>query len=539
LFLPLIAAAQTTAFPGAEGYGRYTVGGRYGRVIEVTNLNDNGTGSLRAAVTASGARTVVFRVSGTIKLLSKLEIKKDSITIAGQTAPGDGICIRDYTFRVSANQVIIRYMRFRLGDSTKYADDSFDGMGALGSIHRNVIIDHCSVSWSLDEAASFYDNGPLTFQWCYVTESLYHSYHPKGNHGYGGMWGGWHASFHHNLLAHHSSRNPRFNGSRYTSLPDSEVVDFRNNVIYNWGFNSAYGGEAGNQNMVANYYKSGPGTSASVRGRIVEPYDNIGNWYIADNYVEGVDSVTADNWLGVQGGYADSQRTRKHLEPFPIDPNMPTQTPAEAYNDVLLFGGASLHRDSVDSRITNEVITGTAAFGGSYKGPHTGIIDSQDSVGGWPVLNSLPAAADNDHDGIPDEWETAHGLNPADPADGGYFRANGRTNLEAYLNSLVAQFPEGVREVSGPLPAGFVLLKSYPNPFNPVAHIEFTLQQKSHVRLEVFSLLGASVATLVDGDMPAGTWQTEFDASRFSSGVYFGVLHAGSVTKSLKLVLMK
>jgi hypothetical protein len=531
--------AQALAFPGAEGFGRFATGGRGGKVIEVTNLNDQGTGSLRAAITASGPRTIVFRVSGTISLKSYLKISHGDLTIAGQTAPGDGICLRNFTFRSNANNVIVRYIRSRLGDSTQsVVDDAFSGNGDTTHIYRNIIIDHCSMSWAIDENASWYDNANFTMQWCYITESLYHSYDPKGNHGYGGIQGGWRASFHHNLYAHNSSRNPRFNGSRYTLRPDSEVVDFRNNVIYNWAFNSSYGGEAGNQNMVANYYKYGPGTNASsVRGRIIEPYDTASNWYLADNYVWGYDNVTADNWQGVQGTYATAQKNKKHLTPFPYD-SVTTNTAAEAYELVLAQGGCNFpKRDTVDARIANEVRTQSATYGGAW-GANRGIIDSQDQVGGWPILNSLPAPLDSDHDGMPDDWENAHGLNPSDSTDGAIITSDGYSNLEHYLNGLVANGPTGVIQ-DAPIPTSYTLSDNYPNPFNPGTWIEYSIPERSHVKVEVLNLLGVPVAKLSDSELEAGSYKVRFDGSRFSSGVYFYRLQSGKFMQTRKMLLLK
>ncbi|MDE6174051.1 MAG: hypothetical protein K2F88_00610 [Duncaniella sp.] len=246
------------AFPGAEGYGRYTTGGRGGKVLKVTKLTDDGSeGTLRWACNQAGARTIVFDVSGNIHLESPLDLKNDNVTIAGQTAPGDGICIADYPFSIKANNVIIRYVRFRLGNKnvTKDGADGWDGLGALDQ--RDIIVDHCSVSWSIDECLSFSGTHNTTVQWCIVSQSLVNSGHTKGNHGYGGNWGGEYGSYHHNLLAHHTSRAPRLGPRPTTQL--NEVMDMRNNVMFNYSGESCYGGEGMNVNIVNNYYKPGPG----------------------------------------------------------------------------------------------------------------------------------------------------------------------------------------------------------------------------------------------------------------------------------------
>ena len=433
-FSSIHSLPQKLAFPGAEGSGKYTTGGRGGKVIYVTNLNDDGEGSLRAAINDPVTRTIVFAVSGTIFLQSGLEIKHGNLTLAGQTAPGDGICIAGYPVNLEADNIIIRFLRFRLGDINKVTGDA---MGAQH--HQNIIIDHCSFSWATDEDASFYRNRNFTLQWCIISESLNNSVHFKGEHGYGGIWGGHVVSFHHNLFAHNTSRNPRFNGSRRSQ---AEIVDFRNNVIYNWGFNNIYGGEEGFYNIVGNYYKAGPATSQKSRNRIVNittsmSYD-YGKFYVIDNHTESSTVVSADNWNGGVDTEAiiDSVRAGEPFEHIPIK----HQTAQEAFESVLKHAGASLVRDAVDERIIQEVRTGTASYGTQFRGGGKGIIDSQSDVGGWPVLNSKPAPADTDGDGMPDNWEVKNHLNPNDSSDGQILMLNQEyTNLEVYINSIVRE----------------------------------------------------------------------------------------------------
>jgi pectate lyase len=418
---------RAPAFPGAEGFGKYSVGGRGGKVLEVTNLNDSGPGSFRAACDATGPRTIVFRVSGTIPLESELRIKNPFLTIAGQTAPGDGICVKNYQVSFRTSHLIIRYLRFRPGDERGKEQDAFSGDG------DHIILDHCSVSWGVDETLSINKGTNHTVQWCLVSESLTKSIHKKGAHGYGGLWGGPGGSWHHNILAHHSSRNPRASGNA-----ESGLMDLRNNVIYNWGFNSAYGGELWPRNWINNYYKYGPATSPNVRRRIFIQKDPRGKMFAAGNFVWGYPAVSADNWKGGIEFAPDGEATEATLrvaEPFAVAP-VTTQAAEAAYDLVLAKAGCSLFRDAVDQRIIQEIRMGTARFGETYGGGGKGLIDSQRAVGGWPELRSQPPPADTDHDGLPDDWERAHGLAPENPKDGALDSGDGYSNLEKYLNSL-------------------------------------------------------------------------------------------------------
>lgn len=413
-------SAQQLAFPGAEGYGQYASGGRGGEVYVVTNVNDDGEGSLRKGIRKDGPRIIVFAVSGTINLESPLDINKPDLTILGQTAPPKGITLKGYPLNVKANNVIIRYLRCRMGDINGIESDALGGRDLKG-----VIIDHCSISWAVDENVSFYRNEDFTMQWCIVSEALNKSVHSKGAHGYGGIWGGVNASFHHNLIANNNSRNPRFSGSKSTKNSKDEFVDFRNNVIYNWGFNSVYGGENGTYSMVNNYYKPGPATTKE--DRIVNPSKPYGKFYVEGNFIEGSAKISMDNW---DGGVQCDQPELTKLTTAPEVENVKTHQAKQAYRLVLRDAGNSLYRDAVDLRIIQGVKTGKAAY-------NKGIIDSQDDVDGWPILPKNSIEQDTDLDGIPDFWEDDNGLDKTKNDAGLHTLDDHYVNIEVYANSLV------------------------------------------------------------------------------------------------------
>ena len=487
-FVAIFATAQdqAPAFPGAEGHGRYVTGGRGGTIVHVTNLNNSGTGSFRAAVTGGANRIIVFDVAGVIPLSSDITFK-DNITILGQTAPYPGITLRYFTVRPGANNVI-RFIRFRRGQER----DTNDGADASWQRQKTgIIFDHCSFSWSIDEVASFYDNNNFTMQWCTLGESLNNAGHGKGAHGYGGIWGGKLASFHHNMICHVNNRSPRFCGARYDwtgytgnklysqynwqNAVQAENVDFRNCVVYN--ANGCYGGPGGGQiNMVGNYYKSGPAatidriTTVSY-GDSENSSDNDKYWgmtsryYLEDNMIDGsnvswekmkydssVPTLSGQYYTYDENHYygADSYTKVNGKDGLPVKLDAPapagevtTHSAATAYEKITTYCGASLYRDEVDERYMNELISGTATYSGSVtKKP--GRIDLVSDCNGYTEANfptgSREAGFDSDNDGIPDAWETVNGLNPSDASDAKTYTLDAKgwyTNVEVYANSLV------------------------------------------------------------------------------------------------------
>ncbi len=441
--LPTWMPAGIPAFPGAWGGGMFTPGGRGGRVIAVTNLNDSGPGSLRAALEADGPRIVVFRVAGTIQLTRNLDIENPYLTVAGQSAPGDGICIANHSVNINTHDVVLRHLRVRRGDPK--GGQGSDNIG--GNPAGNVIVDHCSVSWGRDENISLYrymapkPDGTrekqaarnITIQWVISSEAL------GPGHEFGGTWGGHDSTFHHNLFASNTGRNP--------SIGMTGIFDYRNNVIFNWGHRTMDGGDESSQvNVIANYYKAGPATTDEMKNVIarMEARNQLspgrthaqsrwypvqaprhGKWYVAGNIVENDPAVTADNWKGIKGDAAQG-RVATPFEGWPVW----QQSAREAYEAVLAKGGATLpRRDAVDRRVTDMVRTGQVAHG-------KGILTHPDQVGGYPnyAFNPADVPADTDGDGMADAWETKHGLNPAANDASADDDKDGYTNVEEFLN---------------------------------------------------------------------------------------------------------
>jgi hypothetical protein len=422
------AQGQLLAFPGAEGAGQYATGGRGGDVYYVTNLNDSGPGSLRYGVqTANGPRTIEFQTDGTIHLLSDLDINKSNLTIAGQTAPGGGITIADYqTEVVNSHDDVIQYMRFRVGDTnTQHPGNTYepDSLGIHGS--TNVMIDHVTASWSVDEALSVTDSSTnVSVQYSFITQALKNAGHPEGAHSYGSLINGGDITYSHDLYADNDSRNPRAQGN--STVGTGLTLDFVNNVIQNPGGRFGYSGTGDTlkMNYVGNYGIDGPSTSSG--NSLFQPDSATTQIYFQGNYRDSnkngvLDGTPATGTSLVSGTYTASST------PFNDNGNMPLVNASdarEAYIQVLSHAGASYSQDSVDRQIVRNVINQTGA-----------IIDSQTQVGGWPALTAGIPTKDSSNDGIPDWWAQANGLNPAQ-YDANRIASNGYTYLENYLQSL-------------------------------------------------------------------------------------------------------
>ncbi|HEY6915029.1 MAG TPA: T9SS type A sorting domain-containing protein [Paludibacter sp.] len=539
-------SSQTPAFPTAEGFGKFTSGGRGGQVVEVTSLADYLTteipipGTLRWALAQYSGQplTVVFRVSGIIALKADLRSSRANLTIAGQTAPGDGICIRGgkMNFGGSVN-LLIRHVRFRIGLSNGN-DGTFLAGGSLGFENgSNAIFDHCTFGWAGEENVTMYDDHYITVQWCILHEGLYTAGHAKGERSYACQWAGSPATMHHNLLAHNVNRSCRFNGANNASGDRNVLIDYVNNVNYNWGkVNSCYGGEreAGKfstheVNFVGNYYKPGPATPTSGSYFFEQSAARSGYvlagpsyWYVTGNVMEGDASGTADNWMRVHNNTSYPIDSLKSLNArvIPDAYKIAYTTAQEAYAAVLAKAGA-FPRDTVDRRIVNEVATKTASGKGtiekypsSISGTDTtwttnkyynlvkGIIDQPAGAGGYPAYNTFNEIVDNDHDGMADAWETANGLNPADATDRNLLTKDGYTALEVYLNSLVGEMIEHDFKAAGIAQVTAHKIELFPTIATDKLMLTSSLSLKS---VSFFSLDGTEIRNIiVDGNSSIG-----------------------------------
>jgi hypothetical protein len=567
--IPFCISAQTKAFPTAEGFGKWATGGRGGKVVEVTNTLDDANGatvgSFRWALkqNTTDPITIVFKVSGVIKLVADIRSTRTTgLTIAGQTAPGDGICIRGHKVNLGGSKnVIIRHMRFRIGLGD---DGAFVAGGSLGFENgSNWIIDHCTFGWSGEENTTIYDNTLTTMQWCILHEGLYACGHSKGARSYGCQWGGQSATYHHNLLAHNYNRSPRFNGARSNDL--NVTIDYVNNVNYNWGkANSCYGGDmvegwAHKCNMVNNYYKPGPARPGTSSSYLVQASFNssqstgqIAQWYLSGNYIEGTANaaINTDNTTGLDASaYVAKGISKSSLisaTAFSVNDPVTTETALGAYNSVLAKAGA-FPRDTTDRRIIYEVKTGTATGMGtseqylnsdgitystnSFYNVAKGIIDNPVLAFGetiaYPTYATYNAITDNDQDGMDDNWEATNSLNPNDPSDGNLYVESGYTVLEVYLNSLVGEtIPLNIvtseKTIKKNDNFGYYITKNT---------LYFTGNNQQVSNVKIFNLSGQNVLIKTAKDI------TRIDFSTLKTGVYVAkICFANNNVSNLKLI---
>ncbi len=532
--------AQVPAFPGAEGFGAMATGGRGGDVYHVTTLDDDGEGSLRYGIeNASGPRTIVFNISGNIELTSYLNIRSPKMTIAGQTAPGPGICVQNYGLTVKANHVILRHLRLRPGD--KYIGPHDEGgytEDALTLSGDTIIVDHISSSWGVDENLSCGTSfGHISIQYCIIAEGLHKTLYFHGEytpdhsgHSMGSLikvrGADAEASMHHNLWAHNNNRNPAIGSYEATEHLNADV---RNNVMYNggtFGYSSGASLEV-DLNYIGNYIIAGPSTSSSNRTRAFDANaPNNLHIYQSGNKIDSDLDALRD---GQDTGWSMFNDTwTVHAEEFPM-PSLKTHSADQTYDIILSYAGAYFwNRDTVDQRIISDLKNGTGK-----------IIDSQSEVGGYPVLPVIirPAEWDTDQDGMPDAWEDQNGLNREDPKDRNDDPdINGYTNLEEYLNSLSV-----ITDIQGPTTPdtyGFELL-NYPNPFNPDTNILYRIPTRTHVKITLYNSIGQELYDLVDEIKAAGEYTMPLSGNQLASGVYFLKMTAGDEIISKKISLLK
>ena len=542
--LSLVANAQIPAFPNAEGYGSTTIGGRQGVLIKVTNLNDSGPGSLREAISYEGARIIIFEVGGIINLENKLTITEPFVTIAGQTAPGNGICIRGEGLRIATHDVIMRYVRVRPGEIDYGPPNNWGSLDAVtiggnsGKVY-NIILDHCSFSWAVDENMGIWnDSYNITIQNCIIGEALHRSKHPKGPHGMGILIGNraTNISIHHNLIIHNNDRNPHINGEN--------KVDFRNNVIYNpGGVAIDLVGKSGQAvNLVNNMIIKGPSTR--IKSEILlRNSSSQYKLYLNGNVGINQDEPPEDNWLLIRDmANRVPDRSMRALQAFP-HPEVTTLTAKEAYTHVLQNAGAVLPlRDAVDRALIHDV-----------KNRKGGLIDSKDHPIEWPMYDKGIPLLDTDEDGMPDHWENNFGLNLTMDDSQEDSDNDGYTNLEEYLNKTDPKIA-GVQIASSisPLVNGeidydaiyssltFGIDSIFPNPVTGnISNMKFAINRPSDISIKILDEDGKEVKSLVNAYVYEGQYQIMWDSSRLTPGIYLILLISEDNNASYKVIVSK
>ncbi|MDF9801089.1 pectate lyase [Catalinimonas alkaloidigena] len=538
-----ICYSQIPAFPGAEGFGTNTIGGREGRVIKVTNLNDNGPGSLREAIELDEPRIIVFTISGIINLDTKLTISNPFVTIAGQTSPGEGICIRGEGLQINSHDIVIRFLRIRPGDINFGEPNqwsSVDGISIGGSADEvyNVVLDHCSISWAVDENVGIW-GAPhdITIQNCIISEALHRSKHPKGDHGMGMLIGGksTNISIHHNLFAHNNDRNPHINGQ--------SKVDFRNNIIYNPGGKAIDLSGTNKQyiNLVNNYIVKGPYTN--TRSNILlRDTASTPKLFIEGNIGINQKSPSFNNWVLVRDLDNRIPNNQMRLQEEAAHPKVTTYSALEAYSFVQNNAGAILPiRDAVDRKIVYDLE--------NRKGS---LVNSKDHLLEWPILREGIPFIDSDGDGMPDHWEESFGLNKFEDDSFSDNDDDGYVNIEEYLNKtnpvgnsentnanislLSSESPEYSNYYSNLV---FGIDKLYPNPLEDTATstMEFTIDKPAKVSLKVFDEDGKEVAELVKGFLYEGKYEIGWDTTGLEPGMYIVSLVSKKEARSIKAII--
>jgi len=541
LLYSLNTAAQTPAFPGAEGFGTDTPGGRGGKVLIVTNLNDSGEGSFRAAITTEGPRIIVFKTGGIINLEKPIVIKHPYVTIAGQTAPGDGICLRGNGIRIHTHDVVMRFIRVRPGEIDFGPENNWGSLDAVSigsnktdSVY-NVVIDHCSLSWGIDENIGIWGNAhDITVQYCIISEALQISKHPKGAHSKGMLIGNkaTNVSVHHNIFAHNHERNPLVNGE--------SLVDIRNNVIYNSGRTAAkvlnFENKTKHQkvNFVGNYMIAGQNTINDWELAVLSKNKKGIKIFIENNLGPNISDYTQDNWQVVKDDETEDVVSRNIQSDSPISaPKVETYDPLQAYNIVLSESGAILpRRDPVDRKVVADI-----------KNQKGEIIHHRVGIFEWPPLDEGISFLDSDEDGMPDHWEDEFNLNAnkykdhkGDPDNDGY------TNIEEYINRTSPRSSLNDRkEPNKALSQTFSrlnlqLVQNFPNPFDDSTNVIFEIPEPAYSSLVLMNTEGKVLNKIVKGFLYDGKYKIAVNGMGLKPGIYYLVLTSNKSIKRIKII---